>query len=236
MSTMFNNKNKKDKAEEKPEPEVKEEKAATAEEAPKEEKKEDDALKREKDNVELLKKQLAQCQTEKEQWMNKYYTNLADIKNLRAEIERDAKFARDYAAEPFIKSLIPFLSSMDQAFRFEPKDDPKAEGWIKGIHLSYKQLLKSLEEENVKIIEPKVGDEFDARYMEAVDSVEGEKANLIAQVWMNGAMYREHLIKPATVVVTVKKPEPKPEEEKKVAPAGEDVKVESTEDKKEDNK
>ncbi len=166
-----------------------------------------------KKNVEMLKEQLSQLRDEKDKWMNKYYQELADIQNLRKEIQRDNQSLLEYRAMPFIEKLVPFLNSMDMAFKSEPKD-PAVKSWIDGIHMSYKQLLQVMAQEGLTEIDPKVGDEFDPAWMQSMQTVDGEKDDAVAQVFMKGYKLKNRLVSPAMVVVT-KKVVKKPEDEKK---------------------
>lgn len=166
-----------------------------------------------KKNVEMLKEQLSQLRDEKDKWMNKYYQELADIQNLRKEIQRDNQSLLEYRAMPFIEKLVPFLNSMDMAFKSEPKD-PAVKSWIDGIHMSYKQLWQVMAEEGLTEIDPKVGDEFDPAWMQSMQTVDGEKDDAVVQVFMKGYKLKNRLVSPAMVVVT-KKVEKKPEDEKK---------------------
>lgn len=166
-----------------------------------------------KKNVEMLKEQLSQLRDEKDKWMNKYYQELADIQNLRKEIQRDNQSLLEYRAMPFIEKLVPFLNSMDMAFKSEPKDSA-VKSWIDGIHMSYKQLWQVMAEEGLTEIDPKVGDEFDPAWMQSMQTVDGEKDDAVAQVFMKGYKLKNRLVSPAMVVVT-KKVEKKPEDEKK---------------------
>lgn len=166
-----------------------------------------------KKNVEMLKEQLSQLRDEKDKWMNKYYQELADIQNLRKEIQRDNQSLLEYRAMPFIEKLVPFLNSMDMAFKSEPKD-PAVKRWIDGIHMSYKQLWQVMAEEGLTEIDPKVGDEFDPAWMQSMQTVDGEKDDAVAQVFMKGYKLKNRLVSPAMVVVT-KKVVKKPEDEKK---------------------
>ena len=162
-----------------------------------------------KKNVEMLKEQLSQLRDEKDKWMNKYYQELADVQNLRKEIQRDNQSLLEYRAMPFIEKLVPFLNSMDMAFKSEPKD-PAVKSWIDGIHMSYKQLWQVMAEEGLTEIDPKVGDEFDPAWMQSMQTVDGEKDDAVAQVFMKGYKLKNRLVSPAMVVVTkkvVKKPE-----------------------------
>lgn len=166
-----------------------------------------------KKNVEMLKEQLSQLRDEKDKWMNKYYQELADVQNLRKEIQRDNQSLLEYRAMPFIEKLVPFLNSMDMAFKSEPKD-PAVKSWIDGIHMSYKQLWQVMAEEGLTEIDPKVGDEFDPAWMQSMQTVDGEKDDAVAQVFMKGYKLKNRLVSPAMVVVT-KKVVKKPEDEKK---------------------
>ncbi len=166
-----------------------------------------------KKNVEMLKEQLSQLRDEKDKWMNKYYQELADVQNLRKEIQRDNQSLLEYRAMPFIEKLVPFLNSMDMAFKSEPKD-PAVKSWIDGIHMSYKQLWQVMAEEGLIEIDPKVGDEFDPAWMQSMQTVDGEKDDAVAQVFMKGYKLKNRLVSPAMVVVT-KKVVKKPEDEKK---------------------
>lgn len=166
-----------------------------------------------KKNVEMLKEQLSQLRDEKDKWMNKYYQELADIQNLRKEIQRDNQSLLEYRAMPFIEKLVPFLNSMDMAFKSEPKD-PALKSWIDGIHMSYKQLWQVMAQEGLTEIDPKVGDEFDPAWMQSMQTVDGEKDDAVAQVFMKGYKLKNRLVSPAMVVVT-KKVVKKPEDEKK---------------------
>ncbi len=166
-----------------------------------------------KKNVEMLKEQLSQLRDEKDKWMNKYYQELADVQNLRKEIQRDNQSLLEYRAMPFIEKLVPFMNSMDMAFKSEPKD-PAVKSWIDGIHMSYKQLWQVMAEEGLTEIDPKVGDEFDPAWMQSMQIVDGEKDDAVAQVFMKGYKLKNRLVSPAMVVVT-KKVEKKPEDEKK---------------------
>lgn len=166
-----------------------------------------------KKNVEMLKEQLSQLRDEKDKWMNKYYQELADVQNLRKEIQRDNQSLLEYRAMPFIEKLVPFMNSMDMAFKSEPKN-PAVKSWIDGIHMAYKQLWQVMAEEGLTEIDPKLGDEFDPAWMQSMQTVDGEKDDAVAQVFMKGYKLKNRLVSPAMVVVT-KKVEKKPEDEKK---------------------
>ncbi len=174
-------------------------------------------LDRELKNEENLKDMLAQSQREKEEWMNKFCGELADVQNLRKDIQRDNESALKYRAEPFVQQLVPFLNSFDMAFKSEPQDEA-AKGWVEGMHMIYKQLMKALGDEGISEINPVKGEPFDPHTMEAIQSIPGDKPDLVASVFLKGYKLKDRLIRPASVLVTVVAPpvaKPAPAVEKK---------------------
>lgn len=77
--------------------------------------------------------------------------------------------------------------------------------------MSYKQLWQSMNEEGLTEIDPKPGDPFDPAWMQSMQSVDGEKPDLVAQVFMKGYKLKNRLVSPAMVVVT-KLPDEKKDE------------------------
>lgn len=160
-----------------------------------------DSKKEEKSDLEMLKEQVKDLASEKDKWMNKYYEELADVQNLRKEIARDNQSMLEYRAMPFVERLVPFLNSMDMAFKSEPKD-PTLKSWMDGLHMSYKQLWQTLSEEGLTEIDPKEGDKFDPAWMQSMQSVDGKEPDLVAKVFMKGYKLKNRLVSPAMVVVT----------------------------------
>lgn len=145
-------------------------------------------------------------------WKNEYYRAYADTKNLRDSLEKEHRDAIKYRAEGFIESLLPILDSFHMALDKEP-DDPALKNYLTGFKFIYRNLVTALENEGVTEYAPNIGDKFDAKTMDAVDSVEDEtkEINTVTKVFGKGYKLHDRLIRPAMVQVVVKK-EPKNEE------------------------
>ena len=168
--------------------------------------------KKEKKKVEKQAEELEKLKAEVEHWKNEYYRAYADTKNLRNSIEKDYKEALKYRSEGFIEELLPVLDSFHMALANEPTD-PALKNYLTGFQYVYRNLVSILSNEGVNEIAPKVGDKFDSRTMNAVDTEEGENENLVLKVYGNGYKLHDRIVRPAMVQVSVRKVDNKENEE-----------------------
>lgn len=161
---------------------------------------------KDKEKIEKLEADLAH-------WKNEYYRAYADMQNLRKAIEADHREAIKYRAEGFIDELLPILDGFHMALQNEATTT-EMKNFLIGFQYIYRNLVNVLENEGVKEFAPKIGDEFNADHMQAVETViDKENPNKVVKVITNGYKLHEHLIRPAMVIVSVKeKVEEKKEE------------------------
>ena len=168
--------------------------------------------KKEKKKVEKLAEEVEKLKAEVDHWKNEYYRAYADTKNLRNSIEKDYKEALKYRSEGFIEELLPVLDSFHMALANEPTD-PALKNYLTGFQYVYRNLVSILENEGVSEIAPKVGDKFDPRMMNAVDTEEKEQENVVLKIYGNGFKLHDRIVRPAMVQVSVRKVENKEEKE-----------------------
>lgn len=157
-------------------------------------------------------------QTEIDKWKNQYYMVLADMQNLRKQLERDHTEAIKYRASGFVEELLPALDSFHYALNAEPNSE-EAKNYKIGFDYIYKMLIAALENEGVKEITPKLEDSFDVKFMQAMDTVEEEgEPQRVTKVYASAYYLKDRLIRPARVQVRIKAKE-EPEQE----PATEEV-------------
>ncbi len=142
-------------------------------------------------------------------WKDKAYRTAADCDNLRKSYEKDHENLLKYRAMGFIEKLLPALDSFHLSLMVKP-ENPALANYVKGFEMIYRQILTSLEQEGVSQISPEVGVEFNADTMQAIDVKAGEEDNKVLQVYSNGYMLKDRLIRPAMVAVS-KKPVQKDE-------------------------
>ena len=171
-----------------------------------------DNKKKNKQEDKLLK-QIETLTKEVEIWKDKAYRTAADCDNLRKSYEKDHETLLKYRAMGFVEKLLPALDSFHLSLMVKP-DNPSLANYVKGFEMIYRQILSSLEQEGVKQISPEIGSHFDADTMQAIDVKDGEEDDKIIQVYSNGYMLKDRLVRPAMVVVS-KIPEQKDEKESK---------------------
>lgn len=155
--------------------------------------------------VEQLKGELEIAQNAAKNWENKYYMAYADVENLRKSYEKDHVNIMNYRAIGFIEKLLPVLDGFHIALQMEVKDDT-VKNYLVGFEYIYKQMVQALESEGASEIAPKVGEKFDESRMHAVDAVDDEEIepNTIKQVYANGYMLKNRIVRPAMVIVSKK--------------------------------
>lgn len=155
---------------------------------------------------------IAKLSADLEHWKNEYYRAYADMQNLRKQVEKDHREAIRYRASGFVENLLPILDGFHMALQGEAKNE-EMKNFLVGFEFIYRNLVSVLENEGVKEISPKIGDEFNPETMQAIEAVEGEgEPNKVLKVNVKGYMLHERLIRPSIVVVsTNKKEQPKSE-------------------------
>ena len=166
-----------------------------------------------KEKLQKKDEEIESLKAEVNHWKNEYYRAYADTQNLRKSLEKDHHEAIRYRAEGFIENLLPILDSFHMALANSP-DKPEIKNYVTGFSYVYRNLVSVLEEEGVKEIAPKENDDFNPKYMEAVETIETEDSeNKVKQVYANGYMLHDHLIRPARVLVSKLKKNENPQEE-----------------------
>ncbi|MDR0832043.1 MAG: nucleotide exchange factor GrpE [Bacillales bacterium] len=160
-----------------------------------------------KEKVKSVSTELARVAKEKDELasqIDKAVNTAAYHSNLSKRYQQDYEVLKKYRSQDLIENLIPVLDAFNFAFKNEAP--PEAKNYLIGFNYVYSQLLKILEDEGVKIIEPKKGDKFDASIHNAIESiptVDNTLVHTIEKFLTNGYQLKERLIKPANVIVYV---------------------------------
>lgn len=173
----------------------------------KKEKKLDKEKVSEEETVDPRDEKIAALEQEVAMWKEKTYRTVADFDNLRKSYEKDHQQMVKYRGQPFIEKLIPTLDTFYLVLKNEV-EDPSLKAYLQGFNMIYTSMLQALESEGVSQIFPKLNCEYDPTNMQAIDTVEGEKDNIVVELSKPGYMLRDRLVRPAMVVVSkVKKEE-----------------------------
>ena len=125
---------------------------------------------------------------------------LAEFDNYRKRTEKEKASMYTIGAKDIVEKILPVVDNFERGLATveHPEDDPFAEGMNK----IYKQLVKTLEDMGVTVIEA-VGQEFDPNLHNAVMHVEDEEAgeNIIVEEFLKGYKYKDIVVHHSMVKV-----------------------------------
>jgi molecular chaperone GrpE len=132
---------------------------------------------------------------------------LAEMENLRRRTEREVGDARTYAVSNFARDILGVADNMRRAIETLGSEgrqnvDPGVKALIEGVELTERELLKVLEKNGVKKLEPK-GEKFDPNLHQAMYEVPDPSlpAGQIVQVVQDGYTIGDRILRPALVAV-----------------------------------
>jgi len=164
-------------------------------------------MKDDKSKIDLIKKYLEKNQTKKtkeEEYLEGWKRCQADFENYKKRQETLQWELAKYSGLNLILQILPVLDNFHAATDHIPTNQ-KEDQWVVGIMYIQKQLEKILEDNGVKEIKTKEGDDFDPKIHEAVHNGDQKKdkenKNKIAKVVLKGYKMEEKVIRAARVIV-----------------------------------
>lgn len=135
-------------------------------------------------------------------YKDKYLRAHADFENSKKRLEKDKMNAVSYANESFAKDILAVMDSFENALASMEGNEENSEVLEKmkeGVNLTYEQLKKILEKNNIKEVETE--GEFDPEVHQAIMQVESDahKTGDIVQVMQKGYMIKDRVLRPAMV-------------------------------------
>lgn len=136
-------------------------------------------------------------------WKNSYLEKLADIDNLRKKLQEEHNNMMKYRIESFLTEILSVLDNFYFALNNQSKNN-EMKKFLFGFECIYKELLRILKNEGVEEIIPKIGDIFNENNMSAIETVycDDKKPNTVLKINLKGYKLKDHLIRPAIVVVS----------------------------------
>jgi molecular chaperone GrpE len=122
--------------------------------------------------VQALREQLAQAQTQAAEYLDSWRRATADLSNARKRMQRELEEYRAAAAERVIEKLLPVADDVHRAFVSVPADQADSD-WVNGFRMIQRKLDQLLESESVSVI-PTAGQSFDPELHFAVSHEEAE--------------------------------------------------------------
>jgi molecular chaperone GrpE len=153
--------------------------------------------------LQKLKKELKQCQAEKQEYLDGWQRSKADYINLKKRSEEDKERIRTYANEDLIVELLSVLDSFEMAFKDQEAWNNAPENWRRGIEYIHGQFEKVLYDFSVTVIDPK-GDKFDPNLHHSTEMIETnnkKEDGVILEVNQKGYKLKDKIIRVPSVKV-----------------------------------
>jgi molecular chaperone GrpE len=155
------------------------------------------------DTVARLREKLKKAVAEKQEYLDGWQRAKAEFVNARKRDEEDKREFAKFAKEDLVAELIPVLDSFEMARSNKAAWESIDKNWRMGVEHIHSQLLKVLESNNLKEVNP-IGEKFDPMRDEAIsyDPVTEEKLDhVITEVVQKGYSLSGKLIKAPKVKV-----------------------------------
>jgi len=154
--------------------------------------------------VKKLKEKIKTLEKEKQEYMDGWQRERADFINYKKRIEDEKVEVVKYANESLLEEITQVLDSFEMAFSNKEVWEKVDKNWRVGVEYIHTQLLKILDENNFKVMNPNVGDNFDPKFHVAIEHTSTDdksKDNTITEVKKKGYILNDRVMKAAQVVV-----------------------------------
>ncbi len=153
-------------------------------------------------NTEELKKRIEELEKEVNEWKDKFLRKAAEFENYKRRTENDQLNLVTYAAESFIKKILPIVDDFERSLE-HINDSNDHEKLKEGLQLIYNKLVKVLDEHGVKKIDA-IGKPFDVEYHEALMQKADNSVppHTVLEELEKGYIYKDKVIRHSKVVVS----------------------------------
>jgi molecular chaperone GrpE len=149
--------------------------------------------------IQTLKEELENLKLELSKTNDKMFRIAADAQNSSKQNLLDIAEARKQSKKSLVKNITPFLTTLVLSFSFAPDNDETVK-FVDQLKSGLLKLNTDLENSQVKMIIPAIGDIFDPNTMQALNSSDAEEP-LVKNVASVGCIVDSQVIQPASVLI-----------------------------------
>ncbi len=161
----------------------------------------------EQQQVEALQENLASLQRDRDEQYDRLLRKQAEFENFRKRTEKEKQEFYDFALAKFLLGLLPVIDGLERGLSVS--EGETIEGYRRGIELILKQLRDLLSSAGVQPIRA-TGQMFDPNLHQAVLREESSvlPENEIIEEMQRGYTFKDRLLRPSMVKVSVPVPAP----------------------------
>lgn len=145
-------------------------------------------------------------EAELDQTKDQLLRTAAELENTRRRAQKERADASKFGIAGFARDMLAVADNLSRALEAVPEDlkaaDPRMEGLIDGIQATQRELMRNLEKNDVKALNPE-GEVFNPNFHEVMFETPGtgQPAGTVIQVLEVGYMIGDRLLRPARVGV-----------------------------------
>jgi len=145
---------------------------------------------------------LAELQKKYDELEDKYLRAEAEMQNMTKRFKKEQQQLLKYEGQDLIKGILPVVDNLNRALTIDVSEKG-SDQLLKGIEMISRDMQKALTDNHVTKIEA-LGQTFDPTLHQAVKSVPAtadQKADTVVEVYQDGYMLKDRVLRPAMVVV-----------------------------------
>ncbi len=134
---------------------------------------------------------------------NRFLRLAADFDNYKKRVSKEKTDLSLNANEEMVRELLNVLDNLNLAIE-HASPDGDISSTVEGIKLVYNLFLSTLDRFGLSAIDSSTGTEFDPRLHQAIERIETEEITpgLVLDELIRGYMFKERLLRPASVTVS----------------------------------
>jgi molecular chaperone GrpE len=151
----------------------------------------------------LEEKGPASTDEKSQDWNDRYLRLYAEFENYKKRVSREKEDLVNYGNETLLYELLPAIDHLELALKHASRDSDS--GVVQGVEITLKELQRTLEKFGLRRIES-TGKGFDPAVHHAMTQVERGDMDekMVAEEFRAGYMYRDKVLRPSLVAVSVK--------------------------------
>lgn len=132
---------------------------------------------------------------------DRYARLFAEFDNFRKRTDKEKAQRYDFGVRDIVEKILPVIDNFERGLAAVPEDKAD-DSFVTGMQMTYKQLMKTLEDAGVKPIDA-VGQEFNPDFHNAVMHVDDPEVgdNIIVEEFQKGYIYKDHVVRYSMVKV-----------------------------------
>lgn len=155
-----------------------------------------------KDQLKAAQEQIDQLTKEKDELEDKYLRAEAEMANMQTRYKKEQEQLLKYQSQRLATAVLPVIDNLNRALEIEV-DDEASKNLKQGVEMVAKDLNKAFTDNEITKIES-LGKKFNPTLHQAVKSVpaeDGQEPETIVEVFQDGYMLKDRVLRPAMVVV-----------------------------------